>query len=83
MPASVQISDQGWLLLSQLAEQTGASSMQVLDAALETYRRQHFLEQANQAYATIAENPSDSASFRKEVQSLDTTLGDGLEKFPA
>ena len=55
----------------------------VLDAALENYRRQQFLQQANLAYAALADDPAAAKDYHEEMQSLDTTLGDGLEKFPA
>ena len=55
----------------------------VLDAALENYRRQNFLQQANLAYAALAEDPVASKDYHEEMRSLDGTLGDGLEKYPA
>lgn len=55
----------------------------VLDAALESYRRQQFLQQANAAYAALAEDSAASKAYGEEMDSLDGTLGDGLEKFPA
>ena len=83
MPSTVRISDHGRDLLGQLAEQTGSTMTDVLDTALENYRRQHFLHQANLAYAALADDPAASSAYREEIKSLDGTLGDGLEKYPA
>ena len=83
MPSTVRISDHGRDLLGQLATQTGSTMTDVLDVALENYRRQQFLQQANLAYAALAEDPAASAAYRDEMKSLDGTLGDGLEKYPA
>jgi len=82
-PATVRISDRGRDLLGQLAKQTGCTMTDVLDAALENYRRQQFLQQANLACAALAEDPAASQEYREEMNSLDRTLGDGLEKFSA
>ncbi len=83
MPATVRISNRGRDLLGQLAQQTGSTMTDVLDAALENYRRQQFLQQANLAYAALAEDPAASKEYHAEMTSLDGTLGDGLEKYPA
>lgn len=83
MPATVRISNRGRDLLGQLAQDTGATMTDVLDAALESYRRQEFLKQANLAYAALADDPVESNAYRAEMASLDGTLGDGLEKYGA
>ena len=49
----------------------------VLDAALDSYRRQRFLEEASSAYASL----SADSGYRGEIASLDTTTNDGLEPF--
>jgi hypothetical protein len=69
-------------LLGKLAEQTGSAMTDVLDAALENYRRQHFLEEADRAYTALAADPAAYADYRAEMKSLDGTLGDGLKDFP-
>ena len=49
----------------------------VLDAALDSYRRQRFLEEASSAYASL----SADSGYHREIASLDTTTNDGLEPF--
>jgi predicted transcriptional regulator len=83
MPSTVRISDHGRDLLGQLAEQTGSTMTEILDAALESYRRQHFLQEANRAYAALAADSDASKDYRKELNALESTLDDGLEKYSA
>lgn len=82
MPTTVRISDHGRHLLGQLAEQSSSTMTEVLDAALDSYRRECFLKDANVAYAALAADPAELKAFRDEMRSLDGTLGDGLEKYP-
>jgi hypothetical protein len=51
----------------------------VLDEALEAFRRQRFLEQAATAYEALAADPAGMVAYRKELASMEGTLGDGLE----
>ena len=83
MPSIVPISDHGRALLDQLAEQTGSTMTAILDAALENYWRQQFLHQANLAYAALADDSAAGNAYHDEMKSLDGTLADGLEKYPA
>lgn len=53
---------------------------EVLEAALEGYRRQRLLDQANAAYEALATDSAAWDSYRQEVDSLDATAADGLEK---
>ncbi len=78
MPATVRISDQGRSLLGDLAAQTSTSMTEVLDAALDLYRRHRFLQQANEAYADLASNTQAQADYRTDLKSLEGTLDDGL-----
>ena len=80
MPATVRISDTGRILLTQMAREAGTSMTEVLDAALETYRRQRFLAQAAAAYEAFANDPASSASYRRELESLDGLAADGIEE---
>lgn len=53
---------------------------EILDAALESYRRQRLLDQANAAYEALATDAAGWDSYRQEVDSLDAPVADGLEK---
>jgi hypothetical protein len=53
----------------------------VLDAALETYRRHRFLAQAAAAYETLATDPAAARDYRREINDLDGTSADGLQSY--
>jgi hypothetical protein len=80
MPATVRISNTGRSLLAQLARESDTSMTAVLDAALETYRRQRFLAKAAAAYDTLASD-SAAADYRRELADLDGTSADGLQPY--
>ncbi len=77
--ATVRISAKGHVILSQLATESGRSMPEVLEEALEAFRRQRFLEQAAAAYETLAADAAGGAGYRRELASLEGTLGDGLD----
>jgi hypothetical protein len=79
MPTTVRISNRGKELLAQLSQEAHTTMTDVLDAALDSYRRQRFLEQASLAYARLS--PDAAADYRREIASLDTTSNDGLDPF--
>ncbi len=81
MPATVRISDSGRRLLVQLARDADTSMTDVLDAALETYRRHRFLAQAAAAYETLATDPAAARDCRREINDLDGTSADGLQPY--
>ena len=76
--ATVRISPKGHRILSQLVAESNASMPEVLDQALEAFRRQRFLEQAAAAYE--AQSTEDAVAYRTELASLEGVLGDGLDK---
>lgn len=81
MPATVRISDSGRRLLAQLAREADTSMTVVLDAALESYRRDRFLAQAAAAYETLASDPAAAGDYRREISDLDGTSADGLQPY--
>lgn len=76
---TVRISDTSRNILRELAAQKGASMQALLDKAIEAYRRQLFLEEINQAYAALREDPKAWSQIEKERAVWDTTLNDGLD----
>jgi predicted transcriptional regulator len=80
MPAAtVRITPKGHRILSQLATESNSSMPDVLEEALEAFRRQRFLEQAAAAYETLAAHGDNVSAYRKELAFLEGTVGDGLE----
>jgi predicted transcriptional regulator len=64
--------------LAQLAAHTHSSVQNVLDAAVESYRRQVFLEQTNQALAGLRNEDRAWKEYRQEIEQWETTGNDGL-----
>jgi len=78
MSATVRISQSSWKTLKVIATQAGEPMQAVLDKAIESYRRQYFLQKANEAYAALKENADNWQEEVKEREAWDITLGDGL-----
>lgn len=78
MSATVRISQSSWKALKLIAAQAGEPMHAVLDKAIEAYRRQYFLQEANKAYEALRENPEDWQEEVKEREAWDITLGNGL-----
>lgn len=77
--ATVRINDKSRNILRELAAREGKSMQEILEKAIETYRRQRFLEEVNAAYAALRQDPEAWATVQKERADWEVTLGDGLE----
>ncbi|MBD2777967.1 toxin-antitoxin system protein [Iningainema tapete] len=77
--ATVRISTTSHNILKELAASSGESMQVILEQAIEQYRRQVFLQQANQAYAALRNNPEACLAELEEREAWDVTLSDGLE----
>lgn len=75
---TIRVSRQTHKKLNDLARQSGHSAQEVVDAALELYRRQQLLYATNEAYATLAEEPAAWDELTAERDAWDATLADGL-----
>src|SRR5436309_1936572 len=75
---TVRISEASHRVLRELAEQTGQTMMDVLDKAIDAYRRKLFFEQLNAGYAELRADPEAWAAMEAERQLWDATLMDGL-----
>lgn len=65
-------------LLRRLADRERAPMQAVLERAIEEYRRRHFLEEVNRAYASLRSDERAWADLVDERGAWDVTLGDGL-----
>ena len=76
MPSTttVRISTKTKEQLRELASRSGQKMQAVLDEAIELYRRQHFLEEANAAFATLRANLQAWAAGAEERAAWDMTL---------
>lgn len=76
--ATIRISPETHALLRELAAGEQLTMQAVLRKAVESYRRQQFLEQANAAFAALRKDPE---AWREEVEERkrwEQTLLDGL-----
>jgi hypothetical protein len=76
---TVPIREAAHRLLQQLAEQTGENALDILDKALDGYRRKVFFEQLNAGYAALRADPEAWAEMEAERKLWDATLMDGLD----
>ncbi len=74
--ATVRISKGTRETLRDLAAKSGESMQTIIDRAIEDFRRQSFIEQANKAYLALRENPEAWESELKERREWDATLAD-------
>jgi hypothetical protein len=65
--------------LRELAVQAGEPMQTILDRAIETYRRQRFLEEVNAAYAVLRQEAGAWEAWKKEGMEWEVSLQDGLD----
>ena len=75
--STVRIQKKDRAILKQIAAKKKESMQEVLHEAIEQYRRQIILHQANIAFALM--NPADWKEELKERKLWDNTLLDGLD----
>ena len=75
---TVNISEASHRILQELAEQTGQTMMELLDKALDAYRRQLFFEGLNADFAALRADPEAWAEELGE-QTWEATMMDGLD----
>lgn len=79
MSTTIRVSEKTRDTLHELARKVGAPMAEVVEQAIEQYRRQHILDQANAQYATLRADPEAWAEVQAERAIWETTLADGLE----
>ena len=77
--STVTIANTFYKILAELSANSGKSIQAVLEQAIEQYRRQQFLEAANQAYIALRNNPEAWQEELEKRSLWDITLEDGLE----
>lgn len=76
---TVQIAENTQRSLEALSEQTGKSVPEILDNAVEEYRRKLFFEGVDRDFATLKANPEAWAEELEERRLFENTLMDGLD----
>lgn len=81
MPStSIRIDEQALAVLRELARKQRQPMQTVLREAIDSYRREKFLEGANAAFAALRSNPEAWREEQHERDLWDRTTGDGLER---
>lgn len=76
---TVRINPKAYIMLQRLAKQSGEPMQSILAKAIELYRREAFLQKANQAFAELRKNPKAWQEELKERQDWDITLSDDIK----
>lgn len=79
MTTTIRVSTRTRDLLHDLARDAGVPMQQVVEQALEYYRRHHVLAATNTAYAALRNDPQAMQQWKAEQDVWDATLADGLE----
>lgn len=77
---TVRISSEAREALRKLSAQTGRKLQDLVDEAVERYRRDIFLEEANAAFLALRSDKTAWAEEERERAAWETTLADGLEE---
>ncbi|MBI4317092.1 MAG: ribbon-helix-helix protein, CopG family [Chloroflexi bacterium] len=81
MPSTtVRISDTARETLRELAARTGRSMQDVLETAIDAYRRQQFFDEVDAAFRALKESPEEWQAEIEEREAVDGSLADGLEE---
>lgn len=76
--STVRISVHSKETLKKLAAESGRKMQAVLDEAVELYRRQRFLEEANAAFAALRADKQAWAAEQEERAAWDAAIAEGL-----
>ena len=77
---TVRINQKSHNILRQIASKEGKPMQTILEAAIEEYRRQSFLHEANAAYAALRGDPKKWKEELAERKDWESTLADAHEE---
>lgn len=77
---TVRIGEESHKALREIGARTGKSMQAVLAKAIEEFRRQTFLENANAAFAALRKDHKGWRREQEERAAWNATLSDGQEK---
>jgi hypothetical protein len=81
MPStSIRIDEQALAVLRELARRQRQPVQTVLKQAIDSYRREKFLEEANAAFAALRGDPEAWSEEQQERDLWDRGSADGLER---
>ena len=80
MAQTARISRRSDSIIQEMVSLTGRSKVEVIELALETYRRNERMHLLNESYQQMRSNKAAWDEELQERQELEGTLGDGLEE---
>lgn len=69
-------------LVDEMARHLGTSMQEVVAQAVESYRRQIIIEEANSAYVRMRASPAAEEEFERERAVFEQVLGEGIGDDP-
>lgn len=79
MSTTIRVSEKTRDTIHDLARNSGVPMAELVELAIEAYRRQRFVEAINAGYAELRADPKAWAAYQEELATWDATLLDGLE----
>ncbi len=80
MAQTARISRRSDQIIQEMISLTGHSKVEVIEQALETYRRNERMRLMNEAYKNLQSNKTAWKEELKEREELEGTIADGLEE---
>ncbi len=79
MPTT-RISERARNTLRLLSSKTNIPMQELLERAIESYRRQRFLEESNDAFSALKDDRDEWQEEQREREHWDSTMADDLEE---
>ena len=80
MSTNIQISARSLDVIRQISERKGLDVSEVLDYAVEAYRREVLLDETSTAFQALKENSEAWVEELNERELWENSIGDGLER---
>jgi hypothetical protein len=80
MTTTIRVSQHTRALVHDLAQTDGVTMQEMIERAIEAYRRQRLLRETNAAYAVVRADAAAEAGLERERAEWDVTLADGLDE---
>ena len=78
--SAIRVSEKTHSTLQALARDTGTPMAEIVEAAIEAYRRQQVIAAINAGYTALRADPPAWTAYQAELRAWDATLHDGLER---
>lgn len=77
---TIRVSTKTRDVLREMAGMIGLSMQEIVERAIESYRREQLLQTANTAYAALRADSNAWQAYQAEQTEWDVTLADGLKE---